>query len=66
MEKKLIDALLAEREGYIRRGKMDRVAQIDALLKKVDVAADDQVDIATVQPADERAIMPRPRKRKKA
>jgi hypothetical protein len=65
MEKKLIDALLAEREGYVRRGKMDRVAQIDALLKKVDVVAD-EVDTATVQPADERAIMPRPRKRKKA
>lgn len=65
MEKKLIDALLVEREGYVRRGKMDRVAQIDALLKKVDAVAD-EVDTATVDAADERAIMPRPRKRKKA
>lgn len=29
-----IKALLAEREGYVKRGLKDRVAQIDALLKQ--------------------------------
>jgi hypothetical protein len=30
-----IKALLAEREGYVQRGLKDRVAQVDALLKKI-------------------------------
>lgn len=30
-----IKALLEEREGYVQRGLKDRVAQVDALLKKL-------------------------------
>ena len=29
-----IQALLEEREGYVRRGLKDRVAQVDAVLKQ--------------------------------
>jgi len=36
-----IEALLAEREGYLRRGLKGRVAQVDAELAKVNIATDD-------------------------
>lgn len=36
-----VDALLREREGYVRAGKKDRVAQVDAELAKFGVAVGD-------------------------
>lgn len=33
MSQEYVDALLIERAGYVRAGKTDRVAQVDAQLK---------------------------------
>ena len=35
-----VEALLIEREGYVRRGRMDRVAQVDAELARFGVKVD--------------------------
>lgn len=35
MSQSQIDALLIERAGYVRMGKTDRVAQVDAALKRI-------------------------------
>ena len=37
-----IEALLREREGYLRRGRADRVAQVDAVLATVGLAVADE------------------------
>lgn len=63
MEKKLIDALIAEREGLLRRGKADRVKQIDALLKSAQTVIDGVVEAATAEPVVETAKKPAVRKR---
>lgn len=55
----LIGALLTEREGYVRRGKLDRVAQVDALLAQLGYA----VETASVEPTVEKAAMKRGRKK---
>lgn len=41
-----VEALLREREGYLRRGRADRVAQVDAVLEGGGIAVEDA-------PADE-------------
>lgn len=49
----LVRAYLAERESYARRGMTDRVAQVDAELKRLGYTR------ATAKPAKERAVKPR-------
>lgn len=39
-----VEALLLEREGYVARGRMDRVAQVDAELARFGVAVDAPVE----------------------
>ena len=51
MADNMVDALLEERAGYVRRGRRDRVAQVDAVLAGYGVAVDDGPDGA---PLDER------------
>jgi hypothetical protein len=57
----MIESLLVEREGYVRRGLKDRVAQIDEILKRDFNVA---VETATAEPETERAAKPRTAKRK--
>ena len=50
-----IDALLAEREGYLRRGLKDRVAQVDAAIEslggvKVDDALAAEIETTEAEP----------------
>jgi hypothetical protein len=56
--KNYIEALLTERAGYEKRGKMDRVAQIDTALREVGYehkyAA--VVESATMEPEVERTV----------
>jgi hypothetical protein len=56
---KEIEALLIEREGYLRRGRKDRVAQVDAVLASMGYG----VESATVEPDAERATTRKPKKR---
>lgn len=47
-----VEALLAEREGYVRRGLSNRVAQVDAELARLGVAvSSDAVETADAAPA---------------
>ena len=64
MDKKFLDALLAERDECVRRGKKDRVQAIDALLNRRD--DDVIVETAAMDVAVEQAKVVRGRKRKKA
>jgi hypothetical protein len=43
-ESQVVEALLVERDGYVRRGRMDRVAQVDAQLARFGVAVDVPVE----------------------
>lgn len=56
---KEIEALLIEREGYVRRGKKDRVAQVDAILASLGHG----VESAAIEPESERATVKKPKKR---
>lgn len=58
---KEIQSLLAEREGYLRRGRSDRVAQVDDALA---LLGHRTTESATIQPESERAVIPRATKRK--
>ncbi len=49
----LIRAYLAEREAYVKRGQADRVADVDAELKRLGHTR------ATKAPAKERAVKPK-------
>jgi hypothetical protein len=65
--KKQIEALLIEREGYIRRGLKDRVKAVDAALRELDFDhkyMTDEVETASVQPVAERAVVKAAKKRK--
>ena len=55
---KIIAALLAEREGYARRGKMDRVAEVDAQLRELgfDHKLMQPVEAAAVAPVVEQSV----------
>jgi hypothetical protein len=57
---KEIEALLNERQGYLNRNLVNRVAQVDAELAKFNIA----VESASVEPAIETASMPKAKKRK--
>ncbi len=52
-----VESLLREREGYLRRGLDDRVAQVDAELAKLGFG----VETATAAPAPEVAAVRRGR-----
>ena len=65
--KKQIEALLVEREGYIRRGLKDRVKAVDAALRELDFDhkyMTDEVETASVEPVVERAVIKAAKKRK--
>jgi hypothetical protein len=65
--KKQIEALLIEREGYIRRGLKDRVKAVDAALRELDFDhkyMTDEVETASVEPVAERAVVKAAKKRK--
>lgn len=57
-----VEALLIEREGYVRRGLAARVAQVDDALKAFGIAVSDSPETATAEPR-EHAIAPKARKR---
>jgi hypothetical protein len=58
-----VQALLIERIGYQRRGRLDRVAQVDELLARLGVAV--EVETASVAPQSETAVRKKPLRRKK-
>ena len=57
-----VESLLMEREGYLRRGLKDRIAQVDAQLALFGVA----VESASVAPSTETASRSKPKPRKVA
>lgn len=60
-----IEALLIEREGYVRRGLKDRVKQVDDVLSALGYKQSaPKQENATVEPEAERAVVPRASKRK--
>ena len=62
---KQIEALLVEREGYVRRGLKDRVSAVDSVLDSLGYKTKaPQVEIASVEPAQERAVRKAAPKRK--
>ena len=56
-----IEALLWEREGYVRRKLADRVKQVEAELKQLGHAITQET--ATAEPSQERAMRPGAKKR---
>jgi hypothetical protein len=63
---KMIDALLAERAGYERRGLKDRVKAVDAALRELgfDNKYVPEVEVASVEPVVETAVLKRGKKKK--
>jgi hypothetical protein len=55
-----VESLLFEREGYVRRGLKQRVAQVDAELAKFGIG----IESASVEPTVETASRAKPRARK--
>lgn len=74
MNESLVQSLLFEREGYVKRGRMDRVAEVDRQLALYGIAvskpakaerAVEPLEVATVEVESERAVVkPAARKRK--
>jgi len=62
----MIDALLAERAGYERRGLKDRVKAVDAALRELgfDHKYQPAVEVASVEPVVETAVLKRGKKKK--
>ena len=61
---KHIEALLVEREGYVRRNKPDRVKQIDEQLRELGFDKKlAPVEAAAIEPETEQAVKPRAKKR---
>jgi len=54
-----VEALVAEREGYLRRGMKDRVAQVDKELSRFGIA----VETASIAPKTETASRAKPKPR---
>lgn len=64
MNNQIIEALLIEREGYVRRNLPDRVKQVDVALRDAGYTKiSTPVDTATAEPKVERAAKPATRKR---
>jgi len=63
---KMIDALLAERAGYERRGLKDRVKAVDAALRELgfDNKYVPEVEVASVEPEVEKSVLKRGKKKK--
>jgi hypothetical protein len=63
---KMIDALLAERAGYERRGLKDRVKAVDAALRELgfDNKYVPEVEVTSVEPEVEKAVSKRGKKKK--
>jgi hypothetical protein len=63
---KMIDALLAERAGYERRGLKDRVKAVDAALRELgfDNKYMPEVEVASIEPVVETAVLKRGKKKK--
>lgn len=63
---KMIDALLAERAGYERRGLKDRVKAVDEALRELgfDNKYLPEVEVAAVEPEVEKSVLKRGKKRK--
>jgi predicted nuclease with RNAse H fold len=56
-----VESLLAEKDGYLRRGLTDRAKQVDEVLESLGVAVR---EVTTTEPKAERAVTPRATKRK--
>ena len=64
MNTQIIEALLIEREGYVRRNLPDRVKQVDDALRHAGYTKTTaSVETATAEPVVERASKPATRKR---
>ena len=65
---KQIEALLIEREGYVRRGKQDRVKAVDEALRQLGygsaVRDSAPVEVAAVEPVEQAVVKKVVRKRK--
>jgi hypothetical protein len=66
---KYIESLLVERAGYARRGKKDRVKQVDDALAELGYVHKyaekySETESASIEPEAERAVTPRVTKRK--
>jgi len=62
---KQIEALLVEREGYVRRGLKDRVAAVDSVLNALGYKSkSSEIETASVEPATERTVRKAAPKRK--
>ena len=63
---KEIQALLAERAGYERRGLKDRVKAVDAALRELgfDNKYMPEVEVASIEPVVETAMLKRGKKKK--
>jgi hypothetical protein len=62
---KQIEALLFERDGYVRRGLKDRVSAVDVSLNALGYKAKTpEVETASTEPAVEQAVRKAPVKRK--
>jgi hypothetical protein len=64
---KQIEALLIEREGYVRRGLKDRVKAVDTSLRELGFDHKymaDEIETAAVEPVAERATRKAASKRK--
>lgn len=63
---KMIDALLAERAGYERKGLKDRVKAVDAALRELgfDNKYMPEIEIASVEPEVEKSVLKRGKKKK--
>lgn len=57
----LIQSLRLERSGYVQRGRMDRVADVDAVLLQLGA----EIETASIEPQVETAARKKPAKRKK-
>jgi hypothetical protein len=64
MNTQLIESLLIEREGYVRRNLPDRVKQVDIALRDAGYTKNSApIETATAEPMVERAAKPATRKR---
>jgi hypothetical protein len=65
MSKTIIEALLAERAGYVNRKLPDRVKQVDAYLRELGFEHKymTEIETATAEPVVELAAKPATRKR---
>jgi hypothetical protein len=66
---KYVESLLVERAGYVRRGKADRVKQVDEALAELGYVHKyaekySETESASIKPEAERAVTPRATKRK--